>query len=85
MQDSALGVASQLQYCTMHSDKFDAGYLAVHVHYTDIGGDCSLSFNYKSEQYDASSVDGCSSKCGYDDGGFEPFHSSLSTVCYFNQ
>lgn len=84
-QDSAVGVSSLLQLCSWRNDQLDGGGLLVHVSYSDIGGECSMNFGYRGVSYSVDNARGpTTSKCGWSSGGFMPFSSSLSDVCYFD-
>ncbi|OJJ07295.1 hypothetical protein ASPVEDRAFT_155168 [Aspergillus versicolor CBS 583.65] len=63
--------------CTFKNDVLDAGSLTVHV-WSD-PGNCHLDFGYKGESFTAKS-----DKCGHENGGFEPFASDKTAVCYFD-
>lgn len=85
VQDSDAGVASYLQICTMKNPILENGQIVLHVFYEDIAGECSMNFGYRGESYSVNNQEGdTTSKCGWSDGGFEPFGSSLTDVCYFN-
>lgn len=63
--------------CIFKDDALDAGSLTVHVYSNP--GNCHLDFGYKGESFTAKS-----DKCGHENGGFEPFASDKTAVCYFD-
>ncbi|KAJ5095069.1 hypothetical protein N7532_007360 [Penicillium argentinense] len=84
-QDSDEGVASYLQVCTLNNPALEAGHIIIHAFYEDIAGECSMNFSYRGQDYSVNNQDGDpTSSCGWSDGGFEAFGSSLTDVCYFN-
>ena len=85
VQDAAVSKAGYAQLCTLKSHKLSDGSVSVHVIYEDIAGLCSMNFGYKGVSYStATHGSDITSSCRVQGGGFHPFSSSTTDICYFN-